>query len=108
MRLIPLTVAALVACKPPAAPVDDTPVTLRIVAMNDFHGGLYEESVKGVDGVAGGLPWLHGAVQALRAEDPDLVLLDGGDAFQGSWPVNATKGRGSVLALNLIGVDAAA
>jgi len=109
MRLIQLTLAtALVACKPPAAPVDDTPVTIRIVAMNDFHGGLYEEAIKGVDGVAGGLPWLHGAVQALRAEDPDLILLDGGDLFQGSWPVNATKGRGSVEALNLIGLDAGA
>ena len=59
-----LALLALVACKPPAAPADDLPVTIRIVAMNDFHGGLYEEPVKGLDGVAGGLPWLHGAVQA--------------------------------------------
>jgi 5'-nucleotidase len=36
------------------------------------------------------------------------VLIDGGDEFQGSWPVNATYGRGSVEAFNLLGVDATA
>src|SRR5690606_15432283 len=106
MRLPIWLPVALLACRPPAALPDDPTVTLRIVAMNDFHGGLYEETVKGVDGqVLGGLPWLAGAVGALRAEDPDLLLLDGGDFYQGAWPVNATKGRGSVASLNLLGVD---
>ncbi|MCB9699379.1 MAG: bifunctional metallophosphatase/5'-nucleotidase [Alphaproteobacteria bacterium] len=91
----------------PAAP--EFPVTLHLAAINDFHGGLYEMPVKNHDGVVfGGLPWLVAAVDALRAEHPDLVVLDGGDEFQGSWPVNATHGKGSIEALRLVRVDAAA
>lgn len=82
---------------------------LTIIAMNDFHGALYELP-DAADGARayGGLPWLVGAVAALRAEVPGLLLLDGGDAFQGSWPVNATRGQGSVDAFRLLGVDASA
>jgi 5'-nucleotidase len=112
MRTPVLLLSVLVACKaPPKAAVDDAPVTLTVLSMNDFHGALYETSVPGdkESGLAiGGLPWLHAAVQAHRADDPELLLLDGGDEFQGSWPVNATKGRGSVEALTLLGVDASA
>jgi 5'-nucleotidase len=47
-------------------------------------------------------------MDALRAEHPDLLVFDGGDVFQGSWPVNASKGRGAVEAFRLLGVDAGA
>lgn len=106
-----LVLVPLLGCRPPAPaaePVAPTR-TLTLVAMNDFHGSLYEEPYRGEEGrVLGGLPWLVGAVEALRAEAPGLVLLDGGDLFQGSWPVNATEGRGSVEAMNLLGLDASA
>ena len=103
----------LAACKPtpPAAAVDAAPVTLTLLATNDFHGALYETAVPGdKEGTLaiGGLPWLAAAVDHVRAEDPDAILLDGGDEFQGSWPVNATRGRGSVEALNLVGLNATA
>lgn len=85
------------------------PVVLPIAAINDWHGTLYEQPVRGAEGVvAGGLPWLVGTMEALRAEHPDLVLLDGGDVFQGSWPINASRGAGAVDAFALLGVDAAA
>lgn len=106
--MLPLLI--LFACNPPAAaPADPGPVSVTIVAMNDFHGALYEKPSKEDPAIAhGGLPWLAGAVDALRADDPDLLLLDGGDSFQGDWPVNATKGLGSVRAFDLLGVDVAA
>lgn len=100
-----------VACKkPPQGPPPLTStVTVPIAAINDFHGGLYEATIKGQDGVAfGGLPWLSAAIDALRADHPDLLLLDGGDSFQGSWPINQTRGRGSIESLDLLGVDAGA
>lgn len=82
---------------------------LTLVTMNDFHGALYElADPKDPLRAYGGLPWLAGAITVLRQEAPDLVLLDGGDSFQGSWPVNATRGRGAVEALELLGVDASA
>lgn len=103
-------VALCAAChKTPEVAPPRAPVTLHFAATNDFHGGLYEAAIKDQEGAAfGGLPWLAAAVAALRAEHPDLVLLDGGDAFEGSWPVNATHGRGAIEALGLLGVDAAA
>jgi 5'-nucleotidase len=110
-----LSIGALAACKkPPVAPAPEkSAVTIPIAALNDFHGGLYESILKssseGQQGTAfGGLPILAAAIDSLRAEHPDLLLLDGGDEFQGSWPVNATNGLGSVEAFELLGVDAAA
>ena len=85
------------------------PVTLHIAAINDFHGALYETPLKDEPGRAhGGLPWLVGALNALRADDPDLVVLDGGDLFQGAWAVNKSFGRAAVDSFELMGVDAGA
>ncbi len=82
--------------------------TLHIAAINDFHGALYEADKRGdATRAYGGLPWLAAAIDTLREEHPDLLVLDGGDVFQGAWPVNATQGRGAVQAFNLMGVDAA-
>lgn len=93
----------------PVTPASDGPRVLHIAALNDFHGGLYEQPKYKTPGRAlGGLPWLASAIDTLREENPDLLVLDGGDVFQGSWPVNATKGRGAVEAFNLMDVDAAA
>lgn len=98
----------LAACTPPRA-ATDTPVTVRIAAINDFHGALYEMPAPGQEGLAiGGLPWLVSAVKALRADAPELLVLDGGDTFQGSWPVNASQGTGAVQAMELLGLDATA
>ncbi len=105
----PLLAVLAVGCKPPTPAAADLPVTIPIAAMNDFHGALYEAPMRGEEALAlGGLPWLVAAVNAWRDEDPELVVLDGGDVFQGSWPVNATLGRGAVDALNLLKLDAAA
>lgn len=94
----------------PKAPVEPPPPTkITIVAMNDFHGALYERPLPNTpDRYTGGLPWVAAAVEELRREDPDLLLLDGGDAFQGDWPVNATRGKGAIRALDLLGVTAQA
>lgn len=96
------------ACKAPE-PAVSRRVVIPIVAINDFHGALAERPL-GEDGrrAAGGLPWLVSAIAALRAEKPDLVLLDAGDTFQGDAAVNASRGMGSVRAFDLLGVDAGA
>lgn len=97
----------LAACVPPS-PATDESVTLHIMAINDFHGALYETTTDDPDVVLGGLPWLASAINDVRDRHPDALLFDGGDLFQGTWPVNATSGRGAVEAFNLLGVDAAA
>ncbi len=105
-----LTLITLFSCAKPAPPAQpEEPVTITIVAMNDFHGAIHAQTPRGQEDMRmGGLPWLVGAVDAIRTEHPDMVLLDGGDVFQGDWEVNATEGRGAVDALNMLGLDAAA
>ena len=110
MRLL-LPLLCLVACKKPVEPV--TPpapaVMLPIAAINDFHGALYEKATRDDPTRAtGGLPWFVAAMDSLREEEPDLVLLDGGDLFQGPWPINQSAGAGSIAAFNLLKVDVAA
>ncbi|MBN2801114.1 MAG: bifunctional metallophosphatase/5'-nucleotidase [Deltaproteobacteria bacterium] len=109
-RSLWIALVALAACKPsaPAAPAEPLagPVTLHIAALNDFHGSIYEIPVKGDPAHAlGGLPWVAAAMSELRAEHPDLILLDAGDSFQGSWPVNNTQGMAQIEAYNYLGVD---
>lgn len=86
---------------------------LNIAALNDFHGGLYEEPLPGKTDLApdlaiGGLPIVVAALNHLRTTDPDLLVVDAGDVFQGSWPVNQTAGAAAVAAFRLMGVDASA
>ena len=91
------------------APAQDPPepVTLTIVTFNDFHGALYETQLRhDAERAFGGAPWLAGAIDLLRQENENVVLLDAGDGFQGSWPINATKGLGVVRLFEMLGVDA--
>lgn len=106
----PISLLLLAACQRGGAPAaSNEPVVLHVAAINDFHGALYESrDSQDPTRALGGLPWLVGAMDALRAENPDLLVLDGGDTFQGSWPVNATHGMGSIQAFELLKVDAAA
>ncbi len=101
----------LLACthQPPDPRPPERPVTLHFAFLNDFHGGLYEQPVKDDPSRAlGGFPFLAAAIGSLRQADAELVVLDGGDLFQGSWPVNASQGIGAIDAYNLLGVTAAA
>jgi 5'-nucleotidase len=94
--------AAVTAPAPAAAPAPApaAPVTISIVATNDVHGRLEQ------------LPLLGGYVRNLRAlrgqEGGAVLLLDGGDMFQGTLPSNMTEGAAMVRAYNALGYAAAA
>ncbi|GLC28051.1 hypothetical protein rosag_45640 [Roseisolibacter agri] len=87
------------------------PTTLRIIGMNDFHGGV--EARADTRGVRrGGADALAAAIARARSEcrPPACVsiLLDGGDEFQGTPASNLTYGRAVVPIMKELGVVASA
>jgi 2',3'-cyclic-nucleotide 2'-phosphodiesterase (5'-nucleotidase family) len=120
MRTLPIAACALLACSParvvPAKhdkgdgawlPVGGEPrptrhpaVTLSVVGTNDLHGALER------------LPIFAGFVTNLRAargaEGGGVVLVDGGDMFQGTLESNLAEGADVVRAYNRIGYDGVA
>ncbi|HJL15313.1 MAG TPA: 5'-nucleotidase C-terminal domain-containing protein [Sandaracinaceae bacterium LLY-WYZ-13_1] len=99
--LLPLVTA--VACGGPARPVEGPAeeasrrVTLSVVGTNDLHG-----HVRALPVFAGYLR----ALRARRAADGGVVLLDGGDMFQGTLASNLLEGAPVVEAYEALGYDA--
>jgi 2',3'-cyclic-nucleotide 2'-phosphodiesterase (5'-nucleotidase family) len=84
----------------PVAPPIGHAVTISVVGTNDLHGALER------------LPLFAGFVANLRAaraaDGGGVVLLDGGDMFQGTLESNLTEGADVVRAYNQIGYAAVA
>jgi 2',3'-cyclic-nucleotide 2'-phosphodiesterase (5'-nucleotidase family) len=80
--------------RPPSTAAPPTPsartITLSIIGTNDLHGGVLQREDRG------GLALLGGYVsnlRAARARDGGAVLLiDGGDMFQGTLESNLNEG----------------
>ncbi len=56
-------------------------------------------------GRMGGLDRVARVVNAIRADRPDAILLDGGDTWHGSMVSHLTKGQDMVNIMNKLGVD---
>jgi 5'-nucleotidase len=104
-----LLVAFFFACTtattpPPQAAAPAQPVHLVIVGTTDVHGWFagHQEGY-------GGLATLASYVDALRAANPDrVVLVDSGDMFQGTLESNIFEGEPVVRGYNMLGYTAAA
>jgi len=97
---------------PPGADPPNGPVRLTIVGTNDFHGHVFPNRTVLRDGTAveiGGSALLAGYLANLRAENPGgVILLDGGDLFQGTIASNVTEGAVVIDVYNYLGYTAAA
>ena len=102
-----LAAAALAACPSPAPPPPLKPITVRkgtitlsVVGTNDLHGAVDR------------LPILAGYISNLRAaraaDGGQVLLVDGGDMFQGTLASNLAEGAPVVAAYGAIGYDAVA
>ena len=82
---------------------------ILVLHTNDIHGRLEPERVASSNGSfeSGGIANLAALLARQRAIAPGrTLLLDGGDAWQGSFISNANKGAAVVQAMNLMGYDA--
>ncbi|MGB9599466.1 MAG: bifunctional metallophosphatase/5'-nucleotidase [Myxococcota bacterium] len=80
-----------------------------IVETSDFHGSLEARAAKELNNqLAGGAELISAHIKYLRENYPDnLILLDGGDMFQGSIVSNLSKGKAVIDFYNYLGYDAA-
>ena len=99
-----------VAAEAPPAPA--APLRLTLVGTNDLHGWIEPHRSTLPDGSVaeqGGLAVFAGYLAAIRADNPGgVLLLDGGDIFQGTLASNLTEGSVMVKAMNALGFEAAA
>lgn len=78
---------------------------VRILHVNDLHGFATGYKPHGSDETQGGLPYLAGLVDRLRAEKPTL-LLAAGDMIQGNNWTNLFQGTSMIEAMNAMAFDA--
>jgi len=121
-RRTALLIAMLAGCASAQQPlaVGSKPPALRklvVVGVNDTHGALLSAPApkwlqRHTDAPVGGADWFAGWLEAIRAEARDtggaVVLLDGGDMFQGTLISNQFKGRSVVEVYEAVGLAAAA
>lgn len=85
---------------------------LNILFINDVHGYLaphpelfYDDTGEVIETV-GGYARIAGLVQAIRNENPNTLLFDGGDTLHGTKPLVDTQGEVIVPILNALKPDA--
>jgi 5'-nucleotidase/UDP-sugar diphosphatase len=98
--------AALSGCTRDLLPHLGGPIALTLLHLNDLHGALYARSTG--DGTSGAAN-LVGLIERIRARaSGPAILLDAGDALQGTYISNSNQGRAIVEVMNLAGVNAMA
>ena len=98
------------------AEASPAPRCIAVVGTNDLHGaiepyriGITDASPPNEQVSTGGVVGLSAYVQQLRTTYGDrMVLLDGGDLFQGTMASNLSRGQAVIDAYNLLGYTAAA
>ncbi len=115
---VAIFVSLAVACSATGVPLDVPSPSVAALASDriqllhtdDIHGHLDYDTVKGGGSSSfdqGGMATLAAQVNALRRRAPDrTLLLDGGDAWQGTFISNANKGEAVTRAMTLMKYDA--
>jgi 5'-nucleotidase len=108
-----LSVLALALLAAGCATTPPGPITLNLVAINDFHGNLepskytYTSAATGKSETlrAGGIEALSGALAAWRKEDKDLLFIGAGDLIGASPALSSMwADEPSIEAMNQLGL----
>ncbi len=94
-----------------ANPAADAPRCVAVLSTNDIHGNIDPQEQKvGTETLrSGGMLALSGYLAPLRRKyGQRLLLLDGGDIYQGTLTSNLSEGAALIAAMNHLGYDAAA
>ncbi|MBO0949359.1 bifunctional metallophosphatase/5'-nucleotidase [Fibrella forsythiae] len=81
--------------------------SLTILHTNDVHSRLDPFPMDGSRNAGrGGIARRMTLVQQIRTQNPNVLLFDAGDIFQGTPYFNLYKGEPEILAMNRLGYDA--
>ena len=78
---------------------------LTILHSNDMHGDFLAEEVD--EKLLGGVSFLSGYVQKVRAEEKNTLYVIAGDMFRGSVIDSEYKGLSTIEIVNMLGPDVA-
>jgi 5'-nucleotidase / UDP-sugar diphosphatase len=115
--VLALWLAVAAACSTPVMPIPTSSVLaddrIQLLHTDDIHGHLDADIVQSANASstfrAGGLAQLAGQVGLFRGRAPQRTLLvDAGDAWQGTFISNANKGEAITKAMNFMRYDALA
>jgi 5'-nucleotidase len=86
------------------------PLTVKIIAFNDFHGSLPPDSLVAVPGepaiLVGGIDYLGAYVAELMDENPNHVVVSAGDLIGASPLISGLyHDEATIEAMNLLGLD---
>ncbi len=83
-------------------------VTLNFIHIGDLHGHLIPRdhvTVGDAQVKQGGLAYLYTAIDEIRKEDSDAILVNTGDTVQGGAEALYTRGEAMINVLNHFGID---
>jgi len=110
--IVALGIAGLSGCATSGDSPTARPITLTLLHTNDTHSHLEpfprdgELSAGNQGPQQGGIARRKALIDAIRAREPNVLLVDAGDNFQGTIFYNAWKGSAEIMALNALGYDA--
>jgi 5'-nucleotidase len=88
------------------APLAADETLITILHTNDVHSQIDPLPANDKNAGKGGVARRATLIRRVRAENPNTLLLDAGDAFQGTPYFNLYKGEAEFKAMSLLGYDA--
>lgn len=111
VRVAPLAALSFLVVMVLALAASADTFTLKIIAFNDFHGNLqspgnFRADAESPSVPAGGVDELAGYVEALKAENPNHIVVSAGDLIGASPLVSALfHDEGTIETMNLLGLN---